>query len=245
MRALKQSFLILILALLLGACSPNVVISPSPAVTAAPAATRTPVVKAGTAATAASAAAPGAIPPTGSLSRLALAQALRGGGYVIFFRHGLTNPTPADASPVVLGDCSTQRMLSAAGRAQAQAIGQNFARLGIPVGKVLSSPYCRTLDTAQLAFHKAQSEPALENLLLAASPARRETLVAGLRQLLAAPPVPGANTILVSHGFNLQAATQVSIAEGEAAIFLPDGKGSFTLVATVPAEEWATFEDKK
>jgi len=90
------------------------------------------------------------------LSGPALAQALRWGGYVIFFRHAATTPILDDVNPVVLAGCATQRNLSPA--------VQEFRRLGIPVGRVLTSPFCRALDTVKLAFDKAQIEPGLENL---------------------------------------------------------------------------------
>ncbi len=185
------------------------------------------------------------IPPTGPLSRVALVEALRGGGYVIYFRHAATIPIPDDADPVVLADCATQRKLSPAGETQARAIGQDFRRLGIPVGTVLSSPFCRALDTARLAFDQAEIAPALENLETSPDDSERENRTAGLRRLLATPPEPGSNTVLVAHGFNISAAAQVTIPEAGAAIFRPDGAGGFTLVATVPAEEWATLEGKK
>ena len=80
-----------------------------------------------------------------------LVSALRGGGYVIYFRHTVTDWAQDDELPVDLSDCATQRNLSDAGRTQASAIGEAFQRLDVPIGSVLSSPFCRTLDTARLA----------------------------------------------------------------------------------------------
>src|SRR5205823_3745128 len=51
----------------------------------------------------------------------------------------------------------TQRNLSPKGREDARAIGRAFHDLGIPVGRVLASPMCRTEETARLIF--GQSEP--------------------------------------------------------------------------------------
>jgi hypothetical protein len=117
--------------------------------------------------------------------------------------------------------------------------------MGIPVGKVLSSPFCRALDTARLAFGQAEIEPLLENLETSPDDAERERRIAGLRRLLITPPDPGTNTVLAAHGFNLSATTQATIPEGGAAVFRPDGAGGFALVATVPPEEWATLEGSK
>jgi len=78
---------------------------------------------------------------------------LKEGGYVIYFRHG---STPDYREPKVedFADCPKQRNLNSIGRYQAFLIGEGFRNLGIPVGEVFSSPYCRCVDTARLAFGK-------------------------------------------------------------------------------------------
>ena len=48
--------------------------------------------------------------------------ALREGGHIILMRHA-TAPGVGDPPNFRLGDCSTQRLLSEAGRAEAKAIG--------------------------------------------------------------------------------------------------------------------------
>ena len=53
-----------------------------------------------------------------------------------------------------------------------------------------------------------------------------EDLARRLRRLLAMRPPAGQNTVLVSHGFNLQGATGLSVAEGESAVFVPGDGGS-------------------
>jgi phosphohistidine phosphatase SixA len=175
--------------------------------------------------------------PAGPLQGEALVAALRGGGYIIYFRHAATDPVPDDIVPVVLADCDTQRNLSADGRAQAREIGAAIERLEIPIGRVLSSPFCRALDTAQLAIGKATTELVLENLETAESEAEREDRIDGLRSLLSDSPQGVTNSVQVSHGFNINASAGVTIAEGEAAIFRPDGEGGFVLVATLTSQE--------
>ena len=54
-------------------------------------------------------------------------------------------------------DCASQRNLTDKGRGEARAIGEHVKRLGIPIGTVLASPFCRTMETARLAFGKAQA----------------------------------------------------------------------------------------
>jgi len=167
-------------------------------------------------------------------------EALQRGGYVIYFRHAMTDSTQKEASPVPdLANCSTQRNLTAAGRDQARVIGDVFRARNIPVGQVLSSELCRALDTARLAFGRAETAPPL----LAAvgiSDAERRARTEGVRKLLAAVPPPGTNVVLVSHKENIQDATATELpTEGEMAIFSPDGQGGFKLVAKILPSQWA------
>jgi phosphohistidine phosphatase SixA len=196
--------------------SPTTPPTAAPSPTTPPTATATPAIEAG------------------PLAGKTLVAALRRGGYVIYFRHTATNMTQTDSD---LSRCETQRNLNAQGRADARAIGAAFQALAIPVGQVLSSGYCRTRDTAQLAFGRAKLVRDLSGL-----PAtQREQRTAALRKLLATEPEQGTNTVLVSHGFNITAAAEISISEGEAAIFAPQSDGTFILVARVLPEEWAVL----
>ena len=90
-----------------------------------------------------------------------LQQARQGG--VLLVRHASTEPGLGDPPGFVLSQCQTQRNLSEAGRAQARALGAWFARHALPVQAVLSSQWCRCLDTAQLAFGRVQAWPALNS----------------------------------------------------------------------------------
>ena len=76
---------------------------------------------------------------------------LETGGVVLAFRHALA-PGTFDPPEFKLDDCSTQRNLDAQGRAQATAIGQWFRAQALRPSAVRSSPWCRCLDTARLAF---------------------------------------------------------------------------------------------
>ena len=162
---------------------------------------------------------------------------------MIYLRHAATHPVPDDTDPVVLSDCKTQRNLSSAGRREARAIGQAIERLEIPIGRVFSSPFCRAIDTARLAFGKATREPDLENLETAENEPERTRRIEALRGLLSSRPGGSANTVLVGHGFNIAAAADVSIAEGAAAIFRRRAEGGVRLVATVTPREWGELAE--
>jgi len=101
-------------------------------------------------------------PPAELLAQLRQWQAQRHSG-VVLVRHASTEPGLGDPPGFDLSQCRTQRNLSEAGRAQARAIGAWFVRHGLPVQSVLSSQWCRCLDTAQLAFGRVQAWPALNS----------------------------------------------------------------------------------
>src|SRR5258706_1572405 len=100
--------------------------------------------------------------PSGQIVRgQQLAEALRAGGYVIYFRHAATNGDQVDADKPDFARCETQRNLSSDGRRMARDIGAAFKAMGIRVDKVITSPYCRTVETAQLAFGRNEGSPVL------------------------------------------------------------------------------------
>jgi virginiamycin B lyase len=170
-----------------------------------------------------------------------LVRTLRAGGVVLVLRHAATDFSKPDQDPVVVSDCTTQRNLSAQGRADARAIGRGVRRLGIPVGKVLSSAYCRTLETARLAFGRATVHPALLNTIAAEHDATWRKQIRDARRLLGTRPAPGTVTVLVTHGVVVSEATGQSFEEGEAIVFRPLGNSRFRVVGRVMPREWASL----
>jgi phosphohistidine phosphatase SixA len=166
-----------------------------------------------------------------------LAEALRQGGYVILIRHAASDKTQKDAEPVNLTDCATQRNLSKEGQTEARTIGQEMNSLKIPIGKVLSSPYCRTMDTGRLAFSRVESSPAL-NYVVVKDDADKQKAAALMRPLLATAPESKTNTILISHSTNIQATLGFVPDEGEAVIFKPEGSGRYKMVSRVRTQQW-------
>lgn len=77
--------------------------------------------------------------------------ALVRGGHVALIRHGNAPPGHGGDPPgFKIDDCATQRNLDEKGRAQARALGEAFRGHGVRADKVLSSPWCRCLETARL-----------------------------------------------------------------------------------------------
>jgi len=177
--------------------------------------------------------APGAILPESDLI-----DALRRGGHVIYFRHATTDPDQADTTDPKLGRCDAQRNLSADGRQMAGEIGAAFKALRIPVGKVLSSPYCRAVDTAKLAFGRHEVSDVLY-FAIGVGKTEREQQGLALRQMLATPPARGTNTVLVAHHANLKEAAGIwPKREGEANVFRPRPDGGFDYLGEVTAAAW-------
>jgi broad specificity phosphatase PhoE len=173
------------------------------------------------------------------LKGAALVVALRGGGYVLYFRHAATDFGQNDEKMTGYEDCATQRNLIDKGRADARAIGASMRALGIPIGEVLASPFCRTMETAQLIFGRATASPAARG-----GPAQPESQdrYAALRELLVTPVPSGTNRVIVSHGNPFRAIVGGTyLAEGEAAVIKPLGK-DFRVVSRVPADEWHALE---
>ena len=165
----------------------------------------------------------------------ALLADLRKGGYAIYFRHTSTDFSRDDRLSKHDEDCDNQRPLTDKGRAEAREIGAAFRDLKIPVERVLASPRCRTMETAMLAFGKAERENAARGGPVSPSAPDR---YASLRALLTAPIKPGGNVVIASHGNPFYATAGAPyLAEGEAAIVRPLGK-DFEIVARVKHDAW-------
>jgi hypothetical protein len=173
--------------------------------------------------------------PGKPISGPALLSELRKGGYVIYFRHTATDFSRDDSRLMSDDDCNNQRPLTDQGRNDARRIGEAFRKLGIPVGPVLASPRCRTLETAMLAFGRAQTTADVRGGPAAPADSDR---YAGLRRLLASPVPTGANRVIASHGNPFYATAGAPyLAEGEAAVLRPLGK-DFQIIARVKHDAW-------
>ena len=161
---------------------------------------------------------------------------LREGGYVLFLRHASTDFSQNDARMTSYLDCSTQRNLTDKGREEARALGEHIKRLKIPIGEVLASPFCRTMETARLAFGKATATNDVRGGPAGTDdPAR----YAPLKKLLAAKVAKGENRVISSHGNPfLAVAGPPSLAEGEVAVVRPEGDERFSVVARIRLTDW-------
>jgi len=149
-------------------------------------------------------------------------QALQQGGHVLIIRHALTTPGFGDPPGFKLEQCSTQRNLSDEGRAQARRMGEGLRERKVPIGEVLSSPWCRCVETARLAFGRARTWAALSNLHARQQNAEKQ--VRAMRPRIAAHRGKD-NLVLVSHGSAALALTSEHPAMGEMLVLKPQPRG--------------------
>ena len=159
---------------------------------------------------------------------------LRSGGLVLVLRHALA-PGTFDPPGFQLGDCSTQRNLDATGRAQATQLGQWLAQRGLRPARVRSSPWCRCLETAQLAFGSAQPWAALGSPAADISPSRSAQQQALHHALASASGQSGRFEAWVTHQFVITDLVGGSTAPGDGLLLRWATSGGVKLLAVLPA----------
>ncbi|MEE1657156.1 histidine phosphatase family protein [Microvirga sp. CF3062] len=157
-------------------------------------------------------------------------QALRQGGTVALFRHARA-PGTGDPANFRLDDCSTQRNLSEEGRRQAQRIGDQFRTRQVPVEHVLSSRWCRALDTARLAFGgMTKPSPPLDSFFSGRDQEPAQTQA--VRRIIEGWRSTGV-LVLVTHQVNITALTGIFPSEGEMLVLRPRAGAGFDIVGRI------------
>lgn len=128
------------------------------------------------------------------------------GGYILYTRHGEAT-VGEDLPNLNFQYCFTQRNLSEVGRRQAIYYGEILRSLRIPISyPILTSPFCRTIETAQLAFRRSnvQIDPfwvevykLSENL----SASEQKRILDSLQSELEIKPPQGSNKVIIAHSF--------------------------------------------
>jgi phosphohistidine phosphatase SixA len=157
--------------------------------------------------------------------------ALRRGGAVVALMRHADAPGAGDPRGWRLDDCATQRNLSTQGRADAQALGARLRAERIPIAQVLSSPWCRCIDTATLMnLGPVRIEATFSNAFVLSD--RRAALTEGARALIGRWRGPG-TLLVVTHGANIQALTGHSPASGEIVVVSVGADGSLQAVGSL------------
>lgn len=169
----------------------------------------------------------------------ALVKALQKGGYVIVMRHTSSPREVPDAKNANADNTKPERQLDEVGRATATAMGKALRDLKIPVGEVFTSPTYRALETVKYAQLGAPKPVAELGENGASMQGGTEAQAVWLRNAVKQFPV-GKNTILVTHLPNIRGAfpEMADVADGEALVYGPDGKGGAALVARIKIEAW-------
>ena len=165
-----------------------------------------------------------------STDEQALWDAFGAGGHVLLMRHAIA-PGTGDPPGFEVGDCSTQRNLSAAGRAQAARFGARMRANGVEDAAVFTSEWCRCRDTVDLLdVGTVTALPALNSFF--ADRARRGPQTRALTDWLAGRDL-GRPHVLVTHQVNISALTGEFTSSGEAVVAKVAPDGAVTVVGTI------------
>ena len=145
--------------------------------------------------------------------------ALRAGKVVALIRHA-DAPGTGDPAGYKLDDCTTQRNLSERGKAQAAAVGALFRANEVAAAKIISSPWCRCLETARLMdLGSVAVDSSFSNAFVLAD--QREELKQRGSAVISA--WPSGNLLVVTHGANITALSGQQLAPAETLVLEPGG----------------------
>lgn len=162
-------------------------------------------------------------------------ETLKKGGFVILMRNTVVDEGLGDPKGYKVADCATQLNLNEKSRAEAKKIGEEFKKRKIPIKQVLTSAFCRTKETAQLAFGKADVWEALNSFY--DKPDRKSEQTRMLHQRMEIPPKDGTNLVLVTHGYNIVSATGLNPDPGDMLIVAPAFRVGYKVIGELSAKK--------
>jgi phosphohistidine phosphatase SixA len=149
-------------------------------------------------------------------------------GRIVLLRHSHAPETPTESYDIDVRNCKIQRNLDAAGRAQAARIGDAFRKHGIKRVRILSSQYCRTLETARLLkLGPVQELPLLNIVYFSQLTRMRDVSQQSVQHMKALPSMP--HTVLVTHVGNIHGMTGAMLSSGEMAVVHFDASGALAM----------------
>ena len=161
-------------------------------------------------------------------------RALATPGHIALMRHALA-PGTGDPAHFDVGDCATQRNLSAAGRSQAARIGAGFRAQGIAAARVMTSQWCRCRDTARLlGFGPVTELPALNSFFRRGE--RRDGQTRELESWLAEQSLDKP-LVLVTHQVNITALTGVYPASGDIVVLRRRADGGLDVLGSISPDQ--------
>ena len=175
-----------------------------------------------------------AVVPARAQDRTAFA-ALRENGAVALMRHGDAPGGTGDPAGFKLGDCNTQRNLSPKGRLESEEMGRRLKAEHVKVGRILSSPWCRCMDTARLL--------GMGRVVVARAfgdgttfETNHAAFTAEARNVIRRWKGPGA-LFIVTHGVNIEALTGIKPDQGEVLVVKAEVGGKVREVGRIAAAQ--------
>jgi phosphohistidine phosphatase SixA len=164
-----------------------------------------------------------------------LADKLKLPNYALLMRHALATGT-GDPAGYSLNDCSTQRNLDGQGKQQAIRTGQWLQRQGIQKAMVLTSPWCRCKDTANLLdFGQPEVEPAIGSFFEASHEAADYTQRLQKRLAQLGPTKGDKALILVTHHVNILDYMGSHVGSGDMVLVQFDAQGKLVSAKRYPS----------
>ena len=153
-------------------------------------------------------------------------------GYVVLLRHAKTVSGTGDPPGFELDDCNTQRNLSEEGREQAKQIGREFRERNISISQVLSSQYCRCLDTARLLdLGTVKPDPMLNSIFEDRTTATQQ--VEQARQRILNHRNNSGVIVMVSHYANIVEIGGIAPQEGEIVVIRANQQGDLEVAGQI------------
>ncbi len=173
-----------------------------------------------------------------TLSPDALLELLQHGGYIMYIRHAATDHSQQDKDLSDFSKCDLQRNLSQQGKDESRVLGDAIKILNIKIEGVYTSPYCRCVDTAKIAFGRYKIVNDMR-ATFAVNLEESNLLVSVLKRQLSTIPKQGFNTVLLGHTANLRELTQIwPKPEGVTHIFKPQIKKGYQYLGQIAPKDW-------
>ncbi len=175
---------------------------------------------------------------------------LRKGGLTLYARHG-TATVGVDQAYGTLQCCQNQRNLSDQGRREAIYYGQMLRYWQIPIlSTIRTSPFCRTIETARLAFPNSniQIDPPFlfEIFMLGGNlpPVVQSSILTISTSMLEIIPPEGINNIIIGHSFPRDVGGLGIISNmGGTVVIKPKGQGQgYEIVRKLTLENLAALD---
>jgi phosphohistidine phosphatase SixA len=180
-------------------------------------------------------------------SRADVLKPLQKGGYALVFRHAaadIGSDIVNSTTPEWWKSCDSKlaRQLNDQGKKDATDIGKALRNLDIPVGRMLSSEYCRCYTTADLMGFSLPTQQSKDLTYYVYDEANR---YANTMKLTSAQPIDAQNSVLVIHaGFSVvpMPAPLYDLAWGDAAVFKLTAGQSASYVTRILVKEWTELK---